>query len=892
MNNNQLKKRGKILISLAIVVALMFMVEPIYGNFGANSNSNVTTASSLLVSNQGKSSGTVIADKYDFSNAVSSSSPTPWTFPTNTTQEPGYTGGIYVSGLAGPPGDLNPYTSDTIIDGTVFGDVYMPLYQTFLNGSLGPSLATGYTLTIVPSTSNHTTFDLETGQYENYSAIYTVHLRPGVLWTDWTAANASQTYVFSNVTDYNNTTGVPMPHTFKSYKTMNMLKYELQAGDVVCSWRIGDTYGKYPGIVNAVPVNNLTVNFYVSKPNLLVVYDSFTNYVLPYNIWHHHNFASVSGYFNYSPNLTSAQAANAFNSWNMGWNLETGAVPGLVGNGPFMVSNSLGVPQGEVIPNHVIIEYENPYFFFQYTNASAGLRQWTPKIYAMEWKEFVSVASLQLALDQGQLDGIGGICAGDIPQYLSVPNSEVLSSPAGVYNLLDFNVHSAVAPLNCTNFRYALNYAIPKSYIASDICHGDIPGQTWMIPANTLFFNSSTPSYSFNMAKARSILNSTPGFSLVSGKLYYYGKPVTLTVDILSTAIAATIDLAMYVIQGDWEELGITVNFNLVSVGTMFSDLSAVQDGSSNNSFQIENFCDSNGIGDPALCCAVRYNPTYGLPACSYIGPFSPITMNGKNYTGSQVQALMDNLTVEALNTNSIVTAEKLVKEMQGIEAIESIIIPLGYVPGHTPLLLTYFKNQSAMGEGFCYWNALSVQQRSTPLSVPHVASLQIKTSVTQNAYSSGEFGNITIAVSKDGTPLSGVNITVGYSATYSGVLNVSSCRLVTNSQGIAVFEFETTTSLKDLLGLASVSYENINFTIVATQQNFQTTPPSIVASNTTTLTLIGTACNVTQTSSPPSVSKSSAVPLIYELGLIVSVVVAIAAITGLVYTRFKYKKK
>ena len=815
---------------------------------------------------------------------------TPWTFPTNTSEEPGYTGGTYVSGLAGPPGDLNPYTSNTIIDGTVFGDVYMPLYQTFLNGSLGPSLATGYKLTMVPSTSNHTTFDLEMGQYVNYSAIYTVYLRPGVLWTDWTPANASQTYVFSNVTNYNNTTGVPMPHTFKSYKTMNMLKYELQAGDVVCSWRIGDTYGRYPGIVNVVPVNNLTVNFYASNPNLLVLFDSFTNYVLPYNIWHYHNFASDPGYFNYSSTMSSTQAANAYNAWNMGWNLETGAAPGLVGNGPFMVSNNFGVPQGEVIPNHVIIEYANPYFFFQYANASSGLRQWTPKIYAMEWKEFVSVASLQLADDQGQLDGVGGICAGDIPQYLSIPNTEVLSSPAGVYNLLDLNVHSSEAPLNCTNFRYALNYAIPKSYIATDICHGDIPGQTWMIPANTLFFNSSTPSYNFNLAKARSILNSTPGFTLVNGKLNYNGKPVTLTVDILSTAIAATIDLAMYVIQGDWESLGITVNFNLVSVGTMFSDLGAVQDGSSNNSFQIENFCDSNGIGDPALCCAIRYNPTYGYPACSYIGPFSPITMNGKNYTGNQVQTLMDNLTVEALKTNSIVTAEKLVKEMQGIEAIESIIIPLGYVPGHTPLLLTYFKNQSAMGEGFCYWNALSVQQRSTPLSVPQVASLTIKTSVTQNAYSSGEFGNVTIAVSKDGTPLSGVNVTVGYSATYSGVLNVSSCNLVTNSQGIAVFEFETTNSLKDLLGLAGVSYENINFTIVATQQNFKVTPAAIVATNTTTLTLIATACNVPQTTIPPAVSKTS-LPLIYEIALIVTAVIAVAAIGGLVYTRSKYKK-
>ena len=100
---------------------------------------------------------------------------TPWTFPTNTSEEPGYTGGTYISGLAGPPLDLNPYTANTIIDGTVYGDVYMSLYQTFLNGSLGPALATGYSLTMVPSTANHTTYDLESQQYVNYSAIYTVY---------------------------------------------------------------------------------------------------------------------------------------------------------------------------------------------------------------------------------------------------------------------------------------------------------------------------------------------------------------------------------------------------------------------------------------------------------------------------------------------------------------------------------------------------------------------------------------------------------------------------------------------------------------------------------------------------------------------------------------------
>lgn len=815
---------------------------------------------------------------------------TPWTFPTNTTEEPGYTGGTYIGALAGAPGDLNIYSSSvTVIDGCVEEEIYNGLYQTFLNGSTGPSLATRYTLTLVPSTSNHTTFDVETGKYENFSAIYTVHLRKGVRWTDWTAANATQTYVFSNVTDYNNGTGVAMPHTFKKYQTLTMLKYEVQAGDVVCSWRIGDTYGRYPGVVNAVPVNNLTVAFYVTTPTLLMICDDFEQDITPYNIWHHHNYASIPGYFNYSSALTPDQASSSYNSWDLNWNEVTGSVPGLVGTGPFMVTNGFGVTQGEVIPNHVIKEYANPYFFYQYANASSGLRQWTPKIHAMQWDEFVTVSSMLLAATEGQIDGLAGIGTSDVPSFEAVPNMELLTTPSSVYNMLDINTHSSVAPLNVTNFRQALNYAVPKSYIARVLCDGNIPGLTWMDPSNTLFYNSSVPSFSFSLSKASALLNSTPGFSHVNGKLDYLGKPVTLTVDILSSAIAATDDLGMYIIKSDWESLGITVHFNLVSVGTLFSALGAVQDGQSNNAFEIENFCDSNGIGDSALCCEIRYDPTYGLPACSYAGPFGNVTIDGKHYTGNQIQSLMDNLSVQAVTTNNIVVAEHDVKEMQGIEVYESIIIPLGYSISHIPLLLTNFKNQTSVGQGFCYWNRLSVEKRSTPLSVSKVKALTIKQSISQNAFSSGQYGNITITTLSGTTPVSGVNLTIGYTAPYSGVINVSSTQLVTNSQGQAVFEFRTTRTLKDLLGLASKSYEMVNFTIIATQRNYKVSPAAVVATNTSHLSVIATAFNVTSTSSPPPVKPTSV--LDYEIGLIVASLVAVVSLGYVGFTKFKVKK-
>jgi hypothetical protein len=811
----------------------------------------------------------------------------PWIKPTNTSEEPGYTGGTYTVALAGPPGDLNPFTSITAIDGCVFGEVYNSLYQTYLNGTTGPFLATGYSLSKVPTTSNHTTFDLETGHYAKYSAIYTIHLRSGVRWTNWSPNNASQTYVFSNVTNYNNDTGAPMSHTFKKYKTTTMLKYELQAGDVVCTWRLSSTYGAYPGIVNAVPVNNLTVDFYVTTPNLLIVCDDFTHDIYSYNVWSHHNYSSTAGYFNYEP--SKINSTSGYNTWNMNWNLVTGSASGLVGTGPFMVTNGFGVTQGVVIPNHVIKEYANPYFFTQYANLSSGLRQWTPKIHELEFKEFISIASMALADESGQIDGMGGIGDCYVPQLDTTPNMQVRTASASTFNMLDINTH--IAPFNVTNFRVALNYATPKGYIASVLCHGNTPGQTWAVPANSLFYNSSVPSYSFSLAKASSLLNNTPGFSKVNGKLEYNGTQVSITILILSSAIAAEDDLGMYVIQSDWQSLGISVHLNLVSVPTMFAKLGAVQSGASKNSFQIENFCDGTGIGDPALCCEIRYNSSIGPKACSYVGPFSSLNYSGHHYTGKQVDHLMNNLTNEALNTNNIVKAEKLVKEMQGIEVMESIIIPLGYATNHIPLLLTYFHNQSALGHGFCYWNRLSVELRSTPLTVAKVTQLQTSASITQNAYNGGEYGNITIVVTSDNKTMSGVNVTIGYVAPYAGILNVTSDNLVTNSKGVAVFEFYITSTLKNLLSLASQTSEVINFTIIATEFNHKVTPAAVVATGTSYVNIMATSSNVTSTTPPVSAISTTSSSFVFEVGFIVAAVVAIIGVGGLIYFRFKRPK-
>ena len=84
-------------------------------------------------------------------------------------------------------------------------------------------------------------------------------LRPNVRWTDWSSANNSQTYTFSNSVKFTNASGSSFTHTYTSYNSTAMKKYYLQSGDVVSSWRLEAALGGWPGVVNVVPNGNLSV---------------------------------------------------------------------------------------------------------------------------------------------------------------------------------------------------------------------------------------------------------------------------------------------------------------------------------------------------------------------------------------------------------------------------------------------------------------------------------------------------------------------------------------------------------------------------------------------------------------------------------------------------------
>ncbi len=753
------------------------------------------------------------------SEPSTATSNTPWSMPTTTMQEPSYTNGTFKMGIDCNVNSLNPFQETTYCDAYVVEELYDGLFNTLPNGQVVPWLATNYSVEHV--TSNNQTYDLLTNKTENYSYVYTIHLRPYVQWTDWTPANASQTYTFSNVLHYY-FNGSMTTHVFKSYKNTTMKKYYLQSGDVVQSFRMQQSCGDWPNVVSVVPDGNLSVKVYVSKQTLLLFSVDFENIVLPYHIWIKHDFTSVDGLYNYTPGITSG---NGWYDWNMGWNTATGRSPGSVGTGPFMVQNSYGMPEGAIIPSHVETMYVNPHYFVQYANKTSGLRKYTPKIYEIDEPFFSSESSMIAAYQKGQIDTTSTAPTPNfLPQIQSTPGSYIYHKTSSAYGYLRLNTR--VAPMNVTAFRQALNYATPTAYIASAISDGyAVLSSDPVNPGNTLYYNSSAPQYTLNMAKAKSLIKSIPGMVNVSGTLEYYGKPVSLTIQTTVGSVAPDNIEGIDATEKYWNELGITVNLKEEAFTTLISNIDGTI-SSNSNLYQIGDLGLSTPIGDPALDCRDSLNPKYGIPTDSYVGPFSSMVFNGKTLNGTQVQDLFNNITAKIVNTDSLSTAEKLVKNLQTLMIEQATMVNLGYFVDLIPEQTNGFTNYSHTNPDavylYWYWQFFSLEHTKTS-TVKYPYHLTVKATVSSGTTQyDNETSTISFTVTNGTTPVSGATVLVGIAATYGGIFNITSTNLTTNSNGVAQFKYE----VKDLNTLlvttnstgvvVHVSSEDVNITGIA----------------------------------------------------------------------------
>ncbi len=773
----------KIVLAIFVVLLMVGTAFVVFQNASPISSTNET-------SNLGLNAETA-AQAY-------SSSSTPWQMPTTTMQEPGYTNGTFQCGLDCTIGDLNTFTANTFGDLFIIKLVYGSLYYQLPNGQIVPWLATGYKLAHV--TTNNKTFDIETNSMVNYSYVYTINLRPYVQWTDWSAANASQTYTFSNTTQFyykgNLTT-----HTYKSFSTTTMKKYYLQSADVALSWRLEAGMGGWPGVVNVVPNGNLSVKLYVSKPTLLLQTSSLESYILPYHIWVHHDFTSSAKLYNCTPGISSG---NGYLGWNLGWNIATGSVPGLVGNGPFMVNNGYGMPNGEINPNHLDKFYVNPHFFAQYANVSSGLRQFTPKIYEFYQPYFASQSSMVAAFTKGQLDMLPVT-----PTFLSLvkgtPGAYIYTAPSQVFCAVRINEN--YTPLNITAFRQALSYATPYQTIDGTVYDGLLTVTSNTVPpCNILWYNSSTPQYSYNLVKARQLINSIPGMQNISGVLNYNGKPITIQIQIApGSETPCDVEVATEISQG-WAHLGVKTTIVEEAYTTMFANIYYSVIGKAND-YQVAIYGQGTEAADPAILCALFVNdaPAYFAFGCT-LGPYTSLTYNGVHLTGKQVTLLLTNLSNELLASDSFSQATKISGEIQTIIAEEATLINIGYTTVMDAFQTNQFANFTTTQSSSLfsvYFTLLEVHKIASSKTISYNYGMKIEQNFTGSlVQTAGNTGSIvyTVLNTTSGLPVQGATIGISVSSIAKGIINVTSNQLTTNAAGQATWKYEVFAGLNQLL--------------------------------------------------------------------------------------------
>ncbi len=696
------KKYGHILLTIIVLlVVAIFMFELLQG---LTDNLNAGSAVQAVVNN-----------KYSSGNVFSTDS---------------YTNGTYrIGSISGGISGLSIITDTTASDINLLQEIYGSALSYLPNETYQKCLITSYNETNVTNLKL-TTYNPMTGATDPVEYIYTVHIRPGVRWQDWTAANSGDTYVFSNHTSFTNLTGIADSHTYRtlyntntgsnqSRKSILMRSYYVQSADFILSWKLlsGSTSlqsSSFENVVNAVPVNNLTVEYYLSAKNALFLETTLGTDILPYHIWVSHDYASVPDFWNYSATLSGA---NAYNLWNLGYNPSTGYAPGLVGTGPFMMYGGNGVPKGSWISGDYWQLYVNPYFLDQYVTS---LSKWTPKIYSLKNICYTSQSAAVAGLSGGDVDALLSVPSTFVPTIKSISSTYIYDKPGTGFANQQVNAYSANAPFNITGLREALEYAVPKTYIADVIDEGyAIPGAPTVVPvSDALWHDSNIPYYHFNLNKARSQINATinetlhlsanyrlhynthNGYYAPGAVLYYGSKPVTVTNQIYVASKNPTGAEAAFVIASDWDKLGISVTvkeeapltacaatvalspadpgtFNVITCGA--SGFSGID----TSTLQLFYNSDETGTG--------FYLGTF--TSVKYEGPGIPFmnVTTGTSYTGKQVVSLMDNMTDAMYATSNATRLHELSNAIQYMAAQEATFENLGYTITAIPITNSTF---------------------------------------------------------------------------------------------------------------------------------------------------------------------------------------------------------
>ena len=189
------------------------------------------------------------------------------------------------------------------------------------------------------------------------------------------------------------------------------------------------------------------------------------------------------------------------------------------------------------------------------------------------WGPKPQVSTVVIQYKSNTLDAINDVKTGAAQMMYTVPVNLLpsISGTAGVslenHGLSDdiawLSLNTQAYPLNITNVRLAINYAVNKSSIIQNILSGYGVLFQGPVPSGMFGYNSSIVPTGYNVAMAQSLLTQA-GFPGGKGipplsLLYYTGDPVSQAV---ISAIAS-----------DLSAIGITVTLDAVSQATYFNIL-------------------------------------------------------------------------------------------------------------------------------------------------------------------------------------------------------------------------------------------------------------------------------------------------------------------------------
>ena len=194
-----------------------------------------------------------------------------------------------------------------------------------------------------------------------------------------------------------------------------------------------------------------------------------------------------------------------------------------------------------------------------------------PMVSALEFHFYPDYPSIYAAYTEGELDGVSQVMQSDISLAQARTDMQLFSAPLSTYVGVVFNLQNPDVPfLQDAIVRRALYHALDREQLLHDVVGGHGVLASSPIPSNNWGHAPDTPSYDYDPAEARRLLDEsgwrdTDG----DGTRDKDGLPMQL---ILLTNDGPTRIALIEQIAADWQAVGVKVVVESVSFGGFVSD--------------------------------------------------------------------------------------------------------------------------------------------------------------------------------------------------------------------------------------------------------------------------------------------------------------------------------